>query len=353
MNARNVTGRIGLDRFSGVYLWIIFIVTFGIWIPHEFLTLSTLHSVASAQAIAGMLALAVLIPLTCGHFDLSVGANANLVGVVAVVVQTQRHWALVPAIVFAAVVGTLIGFVNGLIVVKLRVSSFIATLGMASILTAAETIVTAGQQPNPVTSTAWSNLSQISVGGFQIVVVYLFALGIAAWWFLDHTPVGRYFYAIGGNPDAARLSGVRVDRWSWASLIIAGGIAGISGILFTSLTGPSLDFGPGLLLPAFAAAFLGSTQLQPGKFNVWGTLIAIYVLATGVEGLQLISGQEWLSDMFNGVALIVAVALAVSRGTQSGGSFRRRASRLDLPATDEGVPLEGADAAPAAGAPTA
>jgi ribose transport system permease protein len=74
-----------------------------------------------------------------------------------------------------------------------------------------------------------------------------------------------------------------------------------------------LTFGPTLLLPAFAAAFLGSTQLQPGRFNVWGTLIAIYVLATGVQGLQLVSGQQWLSDMFNGVALIVAVGLAVNR----------------------------------------
>jgi ribose transport system permease protein len=83
--------------------------------------------------------------------------------------------------------------------------------------------------------------------------------------------------------------------------------------MFSSLNGPSLDFGPTLLLPAFAAAFLGSTQLLPGKFNVWGTLLAIYVLATGVQGLQLVSGASWLSDMFNGCALIIAVALSIKR----------------------------------------
>ena len=83
--------------------------------------------------------------------------------------------------------------------------------------------------------------------------------------------------------------------------------------MFSSLNGPSLDFGSTLLLPAFAAAFLGSTQLIPGRFNVWGTLLAIYVLATGVQGLQFVSGASWLSDMFNGVALIIAVALSIKR----------------------------------------
>jgi len=98
---------------------------------------------------------------------------------------------------------------------------------------------------------------------------------------------------------------------------LSGGIAGLGGVFFTSQTGPSLVFGSTLLLPAFAAAFLGSTQLHPGRFNVWGTILAIYVLATGVQGLELVSGQQWLSDMFNGVALAVAVALAVNRERRS------------------------------------
>jgi ribose transport system permease protein len=196
---------------------------------------------------------------------------------------------------------------------------------MGSILAAVQVIVTSSEQPQPVTTDAWNMLSQSSIGGFQIVVLYLIVLGLLAWWFLDHTPAGRWIYATGGNPDAARLSGVRVDRWSWLTLILSGTIAGIGGILYTSLTGPSLSFGSTLVLPAFAAAFLGSTQLQPGRFNVWGTLIAIYVLATGVEGLQIVSGQQWLSDMFDGVALILAVALAVNRqGRSLGGKYRRK-----------------------------
>jgi ribose transport system permease protein len=324
------TIRLGFDRFSAIYLWIAFLIIFGILSPHIFLTSSTLHLVASEQAVSGIMAIAILIPITCGQFDLSIGANANLTGIVAVVVQINWHWSAGLAVLLGIAVGALIGIVNGFLVVKIKINSFIATLAMGSILSAFVVIVTNSNQPPPVTSTAWNDLSQISVGGYQIVVVYLLVLGLLTWWLLDYTPLGRYFYAIGGNAESARLAGVRVGRWTWTSLIISGAIAGFAGILYTSLSGPSLTFGSTLLLPAFAAAFLGSTQLQPGKFNIWGTLIAIYVLATGVEGLQLVSGQQWLGDMFNGVALIVAVGLAVARGgsvraaTRHRGFLRRR-----------------------------
>jgi ribose transport system permease protein len=329
----NVPGRrpsLGLDRFSALYLWALFIVVFGIWSPHEFLTSSTVHSVATEQAISAMIAIAVLIPLACGEFDLSVGANANFTGIVAILVQTNLHWGVVPSVVFSIFLGFLIGALNGLIVVRLGVSSFIATLGMGSILTALQVIVTGSLQPPPVTSNAWNKLTQYSIHGTQIVVVYMLVLAALAWWFLQHTPAGRYIFAAGGNREAARLSAVRVDWWSWSTLAISGTIAGLSGVLYTSLTGPSLTFGSSLLLPAFAAAFLGSTQLQPGRFNVWGTLIAIYVLATGVEGLELVSGAQWLSDMFNGVALILAVALAVGRQRRmtKGASKRSAAGAL-------------------------
>jgi ribose transport system permease protein len=320
---------LGLDRFSAIYLWVIFLVVFGLWSPDEFLTKATFQSVASSQSIAGILAIAVLVPLACGQFDLSVGANANLTGIVVILFQTSLHWGVIESVLVSVLIGVSVGAVNGFIVVKLRVNSFIATLAMSSVLAAALIIVTNSQQPPPVTTAAWTGLTQATVLGVQVVVFYLLALAVIAWWFLAHTPAGRYLYATGGNAEAARLSGVRVGGWSWISLTVAGGIAGLGGVLFSSLTGPSLTFGATLLLPAFAATFLGSTQVQPGRVNVWGTLIAIYVLATGVEGLQLVSGQQWLSDMFNGVALIVAVALA--------GWRQRRTARV-RPSASSGSP---------------
>jgi ribose transport system permease protein len=303
----------GLDRFSAIYLFVIFVVIFGIWSPDTFLTSATVHVVASEQAVAGIVAVALLVPMTCGQYDLSIGANANLTGILAIVLQTQLNWGVAASIAVALLVGVLVGIVNGLLVVKIGISSFIATLGMGSVLSALVIIVTNSEQPPPVTTSSWNELTQHTIGGYQIVVLYMLVIGLVVFWLLDFTPIGRYFYAIGGNREAARLAGVRVDRWSMLSLVISGGLSGLGGIFYTSLTGPSLTFGSTLLLPAFAAAFLGSTQLQPGRFNVWGTLIAIYVLATGVQGLQLVSGAQWLGDMFNGVALILAVSLAVLR----------------------------------------
>ena len=303
----------GFDRFSGLYLWALFIIVFGLWVPSQFLTTSTLHSVAAQQAVTGMIGLAVLIPLAAGLYDLSVGATANVSGILTIVLMNNNHWAVVPAIIAGIAIAVAIGFTNAFIVVKLGVNSFIATLGMGSILAAVEVIISSNSQPIPPTSTAWNNLTQTTVGGFQIVVLYLVILAFILWWLTAHTPVGRYLYAIGGNPDAARLSGVRINRYTTFALVSSATIAGFAGIMFSSLNGPSLDFGSTLLLPAFAAAFLGSTQLIPGRFNVWGTLLAIYVLATGVQGLQLVSGASWLSDMFNGVALIIAVALSIKR----------------------------------------
>jgi ribose transport system permease protein len=340
---------LGLDRFSVLYLWAAFLVIFGIWSPQEFLTATTFHAVASEQAVSGIIAIAVLIPLTCGLYDLSVGSTANLTGIVAILLQANLHWNVALAVVVSVAVGVLAGFVNGFLVVKLKINSFIATLGMSSVLSAVLVIVTGSQQPPAVVSTAWSNLTQYKVLGLQIVVIYLLVLGVIVWWFLAHTPVGRYFYSTGGNIEAARLSGVRVDRWSWMSLILSGAIAGLGGVFFTSLTGPSLVFGSTLLLPAFAAAFLGSTQLQPGRFNLWGTVLAIYVLATGVQGLQLVSGQQWLGDMFDGVALILAVALSVGRQRRTRQGSRSEA-RDEPQAPEVGGP-EGRTESAGAGAP--
>lgn len=317
---------LGLDRYSGLYLWAVFLIVFGVWTPDSFLSLSTLHSVAAQQAVTGMVAFGAMIPLTAGEFDLSVGGNANFTGILAVLLQLDWHWPVAAACVAAVAAGAIIGIVNGFVVVRLKVSSFIATLGMGSILAAGLVIITGSSQPYPPPAHSWTALTQFTVGGFQIVVLYLLVLAVLVWWLLDHTPFGRFMFATGGNAEAARLSGIRVDRIAWSTLILSATIAGLSGVLFTSLSGPSLSFGPTLLLPSFAAAFLGSTQLRPGRFNVWGTLIAIYVLATGVTGLQLVSGAQWLSDMFSGVALIAAVALAVSRQRRD-ARLRRRPDR--------------------------
>ena len=107
-------------------------------------------------------------------------------------------------------------------------------------------------------------------------------------------------------------AGVRTSRHLFLSFVITGFGAGLAGVLIAAKIGSvGPDIGPAYLLPAFAACFLGTTQLKPGRFNVWGTVLAIFLLATGVKGLQLVGGQQWITDAFNGVALIAAVSIAV------------------------------------------
>jgi ribose transport system permease protein len=308
---RNLARRgLGLDRFSGLYIGALFIVVFGIWQPSLFLTMATLHSVAASQAIVAMLGLAVLVPLTAGTYDLSVGSLANFATILVVSLQTSHRWGMWQAIALTVAAAALAGIVNGFVVVVLRVNSFIATLAMATVLTAVQSIVSGQNQPLPPVATGWIMLAQRQVVGFQIVFLYLIVIALVLWWVLAFTPAGRYMYATGGNAEAARLTGVRTGRWTWVSLIVSGTVSGVAGILYASLAGPSLTYGPALLLPAFAAVFLGSTQFRPGRFNVWGTVLAVYVLATGVEGLSFVTSVQWLSYMFNGVALIAAVAFA-------------------------------------------
>jgi ribose transport system permease protein len=315
MNSRSGFQRIslGFNSFSGLYLLALFVIVFGIWTPHLFLTLATVQSVASQQATTAMLAIAVLIPIAAGAYDLSVGATINLSTIICVWLQTVRGWSMWPAILVAVGACVAVGIVNGFVIVRLRVNSFIATLGLGSIITAVQDIVSGENQPNPPTTASWANLTQLNVAGFQIIVLYLLVLALIVWWALDHTPAGRYLYAIGGNPEASRLAGVAVGRYTWSAMIASATVAGIAGVFYASQTGPSLTFGAGLLLPAFAAVFLGSTQIKPGRFNLWGTLLAIYVLAVGVKGLQLITGVQWLAEMFNGVALVGAVSFALWR----------------------------------------
>ncbi len=306
-------GGFRFDRFSGLYLWAMFIVVFSVWEPQTFPTMDTVHAIASTQAVETMLAIAVLVPLAAGAYDLSAGATINFSTILVSVLQTVNGWSMWPSIIVTLLCCALIGVFNGFVVVRLGVNSFIATLGAGAIIGALQSVVTGQRQPLPPVGSAWTDLTQREVLGFQVVVFYMLILAVVVWWGMAHTPAGRYVQAVGGNAEAARLSGVPVGRWTWLTLICSASICGIAGVCYASLSGPSLAFGPGLLLPAFAAAFLGSTQLHPGRFNVWGTVIAVFVLATGVKGLQLVTSVQWLSDMFNGVALISAVAFAVWR----------------------------------------
>ena len=302
---------LGLDRFSGLYVFAILVLIFGLWIPDLFLTTSNLRSIAGDQAVTAILAFGLIIPLAAGVFDLSIAGIMGLSAVVAMYGQNHGHNAALSAVA-GIVAAAFIGVVNGFVVVRLRVDSFIATLGMGSILAAAAYWVTNGQQIVTGISPRFVEFGTTQWFNVPAPVFYMAGVGLLLWFFLEFRPAGRYLYAVGGNPIAARLAGVRVDRIVFLALVSGATIAGFAGVVLAAKLGTgNPDSGPPYLLPAFTAVFLGATQIKRGgRVNVLGTLVAIYLLAAGVKGLQLAGAPVYLNDLFNGAALIIAVALA-------------------------------------------
>lgn len=301
---------LGLDRFSGLYVWAALILVFALWVPETFLRLNTFTVVLGNEAITAMLALGIIIPLAAGVFDLSFAGVAGVA--VAVTAWAQVNgWNPLLAGLLALVGAAFVGLVNGFVVVNLKVNSFIATLGMSSLLVAAEYFITNGKQIVSGFSEGFLSLGNLQLLGIPLPFYAMLILAAIIYILIEYLPIGRYLYASGGNPVAARLAGVRVDRIVFGSLVASSLIAGITGVVLAARIGTaSPDIGPSYLLPAFSAVFLGSTQIKPGRVNVIGTLIAIYLLATGVKGLQLAGAPSYTDDLFNGAALIIAVALA-------------------------------------------
>jgi ribose transport system permease protein len=310
--AWKLASNLGPRRLSAVYLAAVFFIIFSLVDPSTFPTSVTMRLVFSQGAVTCILALAFLVPIAAGAYDLSVGALMALALSLCLWFNLHTHVpaGLVAVIAVAACTG--VGAVSGFVIVRLKVNSFIATLGMSQVLLAAVTYISedkevVGNMPN-----SYAALGQNNVFGIPAVLVLLLVLSVVLWFVLEHTPAGRFLFATGGNEPAARLTGVRTDRVVWGSLIASGAIAGLAGVIYSMQTPIfSTSVGPGYLFPAVTAVFLGASQFQQ-RPNVWGTLIAYFALAFGIQGLALSSssGAVWSQPLFEGAALIVAVAFA-------------------------------------------
>jgi ribose transport system permease protein len=263
-----------------------------------------------------MLALAFLVPLATNSFDLSIGAMTSLSLVTVTWLSDDFHRSFnMPAglaALIAVLVCMLFGVFSGFVVVKLRVNSFIATLGLGQIVSAVVLKISDNRQITGAYSKSYMRFGNYEVFGIPILFVYLMIVAAILWFILEHTPVGRYLFATGGNIEAARLAGVRTDRMVWGSLIASATIAGLTGVILSVKIGFfSTATGPGYLFPAIAAVFFGASQLSR-RPNVIGTLIALYALALGIKGLQLVvgTGSFWVEPLFQGSTLIIAVSLA-------------------------------------------
>jgi ribose transport system permease protein len=297
------------------------IVAFSLWEPNTFGTWTNARILVSSQAITGIVTLAATIGLVVGVFDLSVAANMSLAISLVGRLQAGAHLNPVFAVLLTLAAGALVGCVNAFVVTRIGIDAVIGTLATSSILAAVTYWIANGRDVVNGINPTFSEIGSKSPLGLPITVYYLVVIALVLWYVLEHTPVGRYLYAAGANPKAARLSGVNVVRLQWGALIASGVLSSAAGVAFTMQLGTaSFDAGNSYLLPAFAGAFLGATQIKPGRFNVPGTIVAIYLVAVGVKGLQLRFPQyAWIAELVDGAILLIAVGVAVR-------SARRRAN---------------------------
>lgn len=300
-----------LSRYGLLLLTLVLIITFSIVLPHTFPTSLTARSILDNQATIAMLALAEMLVVIVGEFDLSVGYMIGLWHIVALglIVRSGLPWPLAVAIVLAG--GLLVGLLNGVLVHVFKIDSFIATLGVGTLGYAASNWYTEGEQISGDLSHSFTEIYSAELFGVPAAAIYVILLAVGLWALLEFTPTGRYLYALGGNRKAAEITGIRSRRYVIGAFAVAGLIVAFSAVVLASrLQIGTVSTGPDFLLPVFVGAMLGSTTLKPGRPNAFGTLVAVLLLGVGIAGLQQLGGTYFIIPLFNGSTLILGVGLA-------------------------------------------
>lgn len=277
-----------------------------------FLTSANMRILVGNQVVPAIIALAALIPLICNQIDLSVGAIAGVAAVFVASVLSGGS-SIPEALVIGVVIGLGIGLLNGLLVTRAGVNGVIATLGTSALLAGVVSQKTGGEAVVSNIPTAMTNFGSGNTFGVPTLAWTLLLIVVVIYFVMGHTPFGRQTYALGSNKMAAELVGLRTRMITTTTFVIAGGLSGIAGVIYVARAGgadPSV--GPSLTLAGLAAAFLSAAAVQPGRFNVGGTVVAVFFLAVLNNGLDLAGAQPYVASYVNGIALIGGVAMAMA-----------------------------------------
>lgn len=295
------------ENYLLAFLLAAIVIVFSILEPSTFGNLTNFKSILTQNASLGILALGALLPLIIGQFDLSVGANLGIGGILVTGLASKSGFNFIESVIATMVVCTLVGVVNGTLVAYLGIDAFITTLGMSALLAGVALWYTNGQEIYSGIPKALIALGQHQVLGIASPIVFLIVVAAIIWYLVHATPLGRYMYALGGSKEASRLSGLNTGRLTLFAFAGAGFLAGIAGIIQSGQLGAGDPTqGPPFLLPAFAAVFLGATSFRRGTFNVPGTIVAVFVIGAGISGLEAVGAPSYVSDVFTGLALVVA-----------------------------------------------
>src|SRR5215831_15920628 len=296
-------------RYGIIVVWLAVIAVFSVLRPDTLLNFGNFQTIAGSQAVLVVLTMGLLVPFAVGEFDVSISGTLGISLVLVGWLNVVQGWAIGLAIVVALGVGLLVGAINAFFVVVAQVQSIVVTLGMGTLLIGValgiNSLSTGGISQKLV------NATHINLLGLPLAFYYGLLLTALFWYVLSFTPLGRYLYFVGAGRSVARLSGIPVDAIRASSFIAGSFFSALAGVILAGwISASDPNVGPTYLLPAFAAAFLGSSVLEPGRFNPWGTFIAVYFLVTGVVGLELLGLAGWIEQVFYGASLVLAVAIS-------------------------------------------
>ncbi|SNR55371.1 ABC transporter permease [Actinomadura mexicana] len=313
-----------VERYGLLLMLVVMTVVFA-GLPESgeaFRSSANVQALLANQAVGLAVALALLFPMAAGYLDFSVGAVSATACVVAAAGMSRFGLPMPVAVAIALAAGVLIGVVLGLLVARFSMNPFIATLGMATLLGGAIFAYTDGMQITEGIAGGLTDLGSLTWFGVPRIVVAAAGMGVVVWFVIGQTPLGRHLFAVGSNANAARLVGVDVMRVQFLSFVLSGLVAAAAGVLLLARQGAATsDSGMSLLFPALTAVFLSTIVIELGRPSVLGTVIGVLFVAVSVSGLTLVGAPSWVSQVFNGAALLVAVGMA-SIGRPRGGVAR-------------------------------
>jgi ribose transport system permease protein len=300
-----------LAKYLLPILALVLIVGFSFYLPSTFPTTLTARSIIDAQAITALLALAEMLVVIAGEYDLSVGYLCGMINILVIGFIVKDHIPWPATMALAILIGAAVGLLNGVLVYVFKIDSFIATLGTGTLAYAVSNWYTQGLQVFGKLPPALTDIYSTRIVGVPIAAFVVVAVAAVLWFLLEYTPTGRRLYALGSNRRAAELTGISSRRYVIGVFVTSGAIAGATGILLASrLRIGEVSTGPDYLLPVFVGAVLGSVTLKPGRPNAWGTVVAVLLLGIGIAGLQQMGASYYVTPLFDGATLIVGVGAA-------------------------------------------